>query len=253
MKKVKMTTLMSTLLTTILCMTALISMSGCGKKYQEIALYKYTENTDGTLTITELTDKGKSEYELTVPSVLDGKNVSAIGDGAFRDDTFIRKVVIEDGIEYIGSNAFLSCYNLTDIDIPESVTDIGMNAFTQTAWHETQMASSKDIVINNILCEADSEQENYTVRDGVVTISSGVFYNNMVLKKVDFPSSLKKIGANAFAGCKNLTEVVLPDGLESLGYGVFADSGIKEINIPKSVKNIGQDAFLGIDKVNMNR
>ena len=44
--------------------------------------------------------------------MLDGKKVLAIGDGAFRDDTFIKKVVIEDGIESIGSNAFLSCYNL---------------------------------------------------------------------------------------------------------------------------------------------
>ena len=80
-----------------------------------------------------------------------------------------------------------------------------------------------------------------------------MFYNNTVLKKVNFPSTLKKIGANAFAGCKNLTEAVLSDGLETIGYGVFADSGIKEINVPKSVKSIGQDAFLGIDKVNMNR
>ena len=46
---------------------------------------------------------------------------------------------------------------------------------------------------------------------------------------------------------------MLPDGLETIGYGVFADSGIKEINVPKSIKSIGQDAFLGIDKVNMNR
>lgn len=104
MKKVKKTALISILFTTFASMFLMIS--GCGKKYQEIALYKYIENTDGTLTITELTDKGRSEYELTVPAMLDGKKVLAIGDGAFRDDTFIKKVVIEDGIESIGSNAF---------------------------------------------------------------------------------------------------------------------------------------------------
>ena len=120
MKKVKKTALISILFTTFASMFLMIS--GCGKKYQEIALYKYIENTDGTLTITELTDKGRSEYELTVPAMLDGKKVLAIGDGAFRDDTFIKKVVIEDGIESIGSNAFLSCYNLADIDIPAGST-----------------------------------------------------------------------------------------------------------------------------------
>ena len=63
------------------------------------------------------------------------------------------------------------------------------------------------------------------------------------------PSSVKNIGTNAFAGCTNLTEINLPDGLESIGYGAFADSGLDTIRVPKSVKSIGADAFLGIDTV----
>ena len=58
------------------------------------------------------------------------------------------------------------------------------------------------------------------------------------------PSSVKNIGTYAFSGCTNLTEVILPDGLENIGYAAFMSSGIKEITVPKSVKNIGQDAFL---------
>ena len=73
----------------------LLAISGCGRKNIKIALYQYTENEDGTLTITALTDKGRSEDELVVPAVLDGKSVSTIGDGAFRDDTMIKKVTIE--------------------------------------------------------------------------------------------------------------------------------------------------------------
>ncbi len=250
MKRLRITA-MVTALAVLLCMS--VVLSGCRKKYQEIALYKYTENTDGTLTITELTDKGKSEYELTIPSELDGKKVTSIGDGALRDDVIIKKVVIEDGIDYIGSNAFLSCYNLSDIDIPQSVTDIGTNAFTETAWYEAQLSVSKDIIINNVLYEADDSYDNYVVKDGVITIASGVFYNNTSLHMVTIPASVKSIGTNAFAGCSNLTDITLPDGLENIGYGAFAGSGIKELTVPKSVKTIGQDAFLGIDKVNMNK
>ena len=44
----------------------------------------------------------------------------------------------------------------------------------------------------------------------------------------------------------NLTEVILPDSLENIGYAAFMSSGIKEITVPKSVKKIGQDAFLNI-------
>ena len=94
--------------------------------------------------------------------------------------------------------------------------------------------------------EADQNKENYSIKDGVVTIASGVFYNNTNLKSVTIPSSVKNIGTYAFSGCTNLTEVILPDGLENIGYAAFMSSGIKEITVPKSVKNIGQDAFLNI-------
>ena len=88
-----------------LMLIMLLAISGCGRKNIKIALYQYTENEDGTLTITALTDKGRSEDELVVPAVLDGKSVSTIGDGAFRDDTMIKKVTIEQGITCISSNA----------------------------------------------------------------------------------------------------------------------------------------------------
>lgn len=246
MKKSKLTMLMLAWVT-IFSMSFIVS--GCGKKYQEIALYKYSENTDGTLTITGLTDKGRSEYELVVPSELDGKKVTVIGDGALRDDVIVKKVVINTGVEYIGSNAFLSCYNLEDIEIPETIMDIGTNAFTETAWKTTQFADSKEIIINNVLYEADDSRAEYDIKDGVVTIASGVFYNNTTVSKVHIPATVKNIGTYAFSGCKSLTELELPDGLESIGYGAFAKSGIKEIKIPESVKSIGQDAFLGIEKV----
>ena len=200
-----------------LILIMLLAISGCGRKNIKIALYQYTENEDGTLTIT-----------------------------AFRDDTMIKKVTIEQGITYISSNAFLSCYNLEEIVIPESVEDIGTHAFTETRWRAEKLKDSNDIIVNNILYEADQNKENYSIKDGVVTIASGVFYNNTNLKSVTIPSSVKNIGTYAFSGCTNLTEVILPDGLENIGYAAFMSSGIKEITVPKSVKNIGQDAFLNI-------
>ena len=150
-----------------LILIMLLAISGCGRKNIKIALYQYTENEDGTLTITALTDKGRSEDELVVPAVLDGKSVSTIGDGAFRDDTMIKKVTIEQGITYISSNAFLSCYNLEEIVIPESVEDIGTHAFTETRWRAEKLKDSNDIIVNNILYEADQNKENYSIKDGV--------------------------------------------------------------------------------------
>ena len=44
-----------------LILIMLLAISGCGRKNIKIALYQYTENEDGTLTITALTDKGRQK------------------------------------------------------------------------------------------------------------------------------------------------------------------------------------------------
>ena len=41
----------------------------------------------------------------------------------------IKKVIIENGVSYIGINAFIGCSNLTSVTIPNSVTSIGEYAF----------------------------------------------------------------------------------------------------------------------------
>ena len=50
----------------------------------------------------------------------------------FKDDTFIEKVVIEEGITSICKNAFSGCTNLKEVDLPDSMESIGSNAFSGT-------------------------------------------------------------------------------------------------------------------------
>ena len=45
----------------------------------------------------------------------------------FKND--IVKVVIKDGVEYIGTDAFAECANLSDVQMADSVKDIGCFAF----------------------------------------------------------------------------------------------------------------------------
>ena len=59
------------------------------------------------------------------------------------------------------------------------------------------------------------------------------------------PSGLKQIEAQAFYGDKKLNNVVLPEGLQSIGDKAFANSGLKSIHLPSSVTYIADDAFAG--------
>lgn len=73
-----------------------------------------------------------------------------------------------------------------------------------------------------------------------------------VPKKVILPRTLKNIGDYAFdasaEGVSGLTEIELPDQLETIGNYAFRNSKATELQIPKSVKTIGKGAFEATDK-----
>ena len=65
--------------------------------------------------------------------------------------------------------------------------------------------------------------------------------------EVIFEPGITSICNNAFSGATNLTEVRLPEGLNSIGDGAFSGTGITELVIPESVTSIGKDAFAGTE------
>ena len=57
---------------------------------------------------------------------------------------------------------------------------------------------------------------------------------------------METIGANAFYGCKNLTNVSLGKNLISIGANAFSGCvKLKSLIIPAKVKKIGSNAFYG--------
>lgn len=109
-------------------MDALIASIRFGMDAQD---YTYTENPGGTLTLTNYL--GDKEV-VTVPDKIEGKQVTAVGDGTLNGAVFkncktVRSVTIPEGIERIGNNAFYYCENLESVTIPASVGELGDYAF----------------------------------------------------------------------------------------------------------------------------
>ena len=67
--------------------------------------------------------------EAIIPSVYNGKPVTAIGVDAFALEGYLEKVILPDSLKTIEARAFCSCSSLTSIDIPAGVTSIGDWAF----------------------------------------------------------------------------------------------------------------------------
>ena len=61
--------------------------------------------------------------------------------------------------------------------------------------------------------------------------------------ELEFFTSLKSIGDEAFYDCANLTSITLPNSLTSIGKEAFASCRLKNINLPNSLTTIGEAAF----------
>ncbi len=96
-------------------------------------------------------------------------------------------VVIPDGVETIGDNAFDGLVGLTSVVIPDSVTKIGEAAF-----------SGCDLLASVV------------IPSGMTDIGDWAFYKCDALTQVIVPASVTTIGDYAFAYCANLTYALLP-------------------------------------------
>ena len=176
-----------------------------------------------SLTIGEQYSFQSTELDLTgAITDADGTayTITALGDAAFRGSQFTA-IMLPDGLQSIGDNAFRGCSVLTSIDIPASVTSIGENAF----YGCTRLTA-------------------VTLPDGLESIGSYTFYGCSRLAAIEIPSSVTSIGAGAFDSCSSLAAVTLHDGLESIGDNAFSRcSALTAIRIPGTVKTVGDNSF----------
>lgn len=78
----------------------------------------------------------------------------------------------------------------------------------------------------------------------IETIPASAFTNTWI-HFIDFPTTLKTIGDNAFDNRFLTGPLVLPEGLDSIGKEAFQENYITEVTIPESVRAIGVTAFYG--------
>ncbi len=100
------------------------------------------ENEDGTLTVTgfdvtRAQELANGTYLVVVPSLIDGKQVTAIGEGAFRGENRLSRIYISDSVKSIGAEAFKDTYNLEYISVtPGGLEFIGRSAFENVGARE---------------------------------------------------------------------------------------------------------------------
>ena len=181
--------------------------------------------------------------------------------GAFSSCVNLKKVSLSGALQKIGSMSFAYCGKLEMIELPDSIIEIGANAFEGSGLTKINVpAKCKNVVgllfadqLKEINVDTDNktyysvdgvlykyrddfdpnitsslfiypparEAEVFSVPEGTKTIGINSFFNNTYLKKVILPGSLEK---------DSLFEGVMRNGVAAT-YNVFQGSAIEEISI----------------------
>ncbi len=133
-------------------------------------------------------------------------------------------------LESIGGGAFANFYNITEIVIPDGVVEIGKRAFVNNA-HLTKVVLPKGL---KVLRE---ESFSHTALDEII-LPQGL----EIIESFAFGTA----GSGPLAVQSNVSEVVIPDSVVSIGEHAFADrDNLKTLVMSENIEHIGSKAFLG--------
>ncbi len=236
--------------------TLLGALHGGGNSYDPTCLFMAYSSNPSEFTVGDLIYRvNDDQASVTVIGHVDGYNATG--------DLIIPESVSYEGHNYtvttIGESAFLYCFYLTNLSIPNTVTTIEASAFAYC------QSFTGDLVIPNSVT---------TVGYGAFQYCSG--YNGDLI----IGSAVTEIGDYAFNSCDGMTGTLyIPSGIQSIGgnsFGYCAFSGIvvdpennvydsrndcnaiietstnelltgcKNTAIPNTVTAIGDNAFKGI-------
>ncbi len=162
----------------------------------------------------------------------------------YTSNSYIKTVIIEEGVTSIGNYAFYGCDSITSIMIPDSVSSIGDCAF-EDCFSLTSITIPDSVSsIGSSVFSGCTSITSITIPDGVINIGGYAFYNCSSLKSVSIPDSVTSIGEYTFYNCSALESVSIPDGVTNIGdYTFYNCSALESVNIPESVTSIGEYTF----------
>ena len=140
----------------------------------------------------------------------------------------------------LGSRAF-AITNITDLNLPSNIK------FEDGACDVFSESKVKNVTIGCSMCESMfygcNYLENVTFTSDIREIPKLAFDLTVGLKKIEIPSSVKKIGDSAFE-LSAVSEIKFNEGLETIGNLAFKTWGsFEKITLPSTVKSIGEQCF----------
>ena len=153
----------------------------------DTATYTLQENFDETMTLT-ISGSGR---------MFDFEEVDGVTIPWYEQRNKITKIIVEDGITYIGKNAFNGLSKVTELVLPDSIVEIGDTAF-QGCKGITTFTSPASLKVIGVSAFASTGLTFLRLREGVEQIKESAFNDSNKISTIHIPSTLKYVGTSAF-------------------------------------------------------
>lgn len=215
-----------------------------------------------TLTTEEVTYTAKYDE---IPVELDDFDFAITDDGysvTGLHNTSVTQIVIPDIVTEIADNAFAEMsLTITELTLPAQLKRIGAQAFRDTFnlktvryngsladWCKIEFGQNQSTLYraDKFYVNGELLGAELTIPEGVSKINPYAFYGFKPLTKITLPSTMLEVGEYAFRACVNVGEITLNDGLQKIGNSAFSlCHKTTRITIPSSVTDLNVYAFMG--------
>ena len=159
-------------------------------------------------------------------------------------------LTIPNDITEIKDFAFIGCSGLISLTIPNSVTSIGESAFSYCTGLTSVTIPNSITSIGDYAFSYCTGLTSVTIGNSVTSIGDYAFRGCTGLTSVTIPNSVTSIGDYAFSYCTGLTSVTIGNSVTSIGESAFQDCiKLTSVTIPNSVTSIGDYAFQDCSKL----
>ena len=194
---------------------------------------EYFSSIDGVLFNKDQTCLIKMPCNKDITSYTVPDSVTTIKEEAFMS-TRIRNIIFPEKPVIIEAAAFADCRYLEELNLP-SVKRIYDTAFINCR-------NLKNITILD-------DNTGYTCEDGVLYNKDKTVLMKYPAEKPDehfeIPDTVIVIGVDAFAYCRNLKSVTIPESVMIISNGAFADCKLEKLDLPDDLRLIGNRVFEG--------
>lgn len=192
-----------------------------------------------------ITKYNGNSHAVLIPAEINGKPVYKIGDKVFQNCFELTMVDLPNSVRIIGDHAFENC-PLAGIDLPNGLTRIGHYAFANTSLGKVCLPHSLRTIGAYAFCNKDKEKVT-SLTDIVLggnerDIGEGAFANTAT-EELLFPKTLEVIPPKLCENCAKLSTVVV-SGSRIISENAFRScSNLKRVVFSDGVSEIRDGAF----------